>query len=776
MALLLAGWQCECGVTKPGDTVLVVGNDAALGYWNPSCAIALTTAADSWPMWKSAKAVKVKGDGGMMEYKYIIRGSDGVVVWEPIAGNRVVPVERRGVACLLENIWGSSSANSISFVPWNRADSLLFNRTGAGAYDSPPPPNHSPPNNSPPAAMQHNSPPRPQGAVSPPHPCLNGDGHFYSDGRHVDFGGDAGGGSTPSSSSHPCTSSFAQGDCHFPTTDGHIDHRHLSNLPSSLSLSQHYNFRTGQYGPEECSPLSSSYSSCVSAADEAPHPHPRNAIQSNTRGSLRINRGAFILENSGSIAELYTVGDTVGRGTWGEVKTVTLKSTGVRRAAKKIPKCFVEDVERFRQEIRLMKSLDHPNIVRLFESFEDETDIYLVMEYCQGGELFDRLVDEGTFNERSAAHIMRQIVSAIAYCHSSLIAHRDLKPENFLFLNSSRRSPIKLIDFGLASRFAPGHPMHTRAGTPYYVSPEVLEGSYGPECDVWSAGVIMYILLCGYPPFNATSDRNILAKVKSGRFEFPETEWRLVSDNAKDLISRLLDRRTRTRWTAEQTLKHPWFQEGVEDEAWQPAPALTLDIVSKFRRFQGLSRLKKLALTVIAQHLDDQEIEGLKDSFTALDIHRDGVLTIDEIREGIRRSGKRLPNVADLEQLLQAIDTTGSGTIDYTEFIAACLHQTHYHGEEACRAAFRVFDINGKGRISGTELKQVFQMAGDNQEEDSASEFLEADLDGDGEIDFVDFCNLMKRVPSRTLIGANPDDTVNMMQKVSSRSNLQHFT
>ena len=162
-----------------------------------------------------------------------------------------------------------------------------------------------------------------------------------------------------------------------------------------------------------------------------------------------------------------------GRGTWGEVKLVIDKQTKARRAAKKIPKCYIEDVDRFRQEVDIMKSLDHPNIVRLFETFEDLTDFYLVMEYCSGGELFDRLIESGVLTESMACTIMKQILAAVAYCHMHRVAHRDLKPENFLFLTDQPNSPMKLIDFGLAARFKPGQPMRTRAGTPYYVSPQV---------------------------------------------------------------------------------------------------------------------------------------------------------------------------------------------------------------------------------------------------------------------------------------------------------------
>lgn len=562
---------------------------------------------------------------------------------------------------------------------------------------------------------------------------------------------------TPSSRSTESVSSQKSDVKSIPETGRSLDASSGSDS-SHLSVDAPKTSRPSTPYSELISPLPSPHSSAArtEAADEAGGGVVRASFK----------RSAFILANSGPISEYYIIDRTIGRGTWGEVKLVIDKQTKARRAAKKIPKCYIEDVERFRQEVDIMKSLDHPNIVRLYETFEDVTDFYLVMEYCSGGELFDRLIESGVLTESLACAIMKQILAAVAYCHMHRVAHRDLKPENFLFLTDQPNSPMKLIDFGLAARFKPGQAMRTRAGTPYYVSPQVLEGRYGPECDVWSAGVMMYILLCGYPPFNAPSDRGIMNKVRTGHYTFPDAEWGKVSLQAKDLISRLLDRHPRTRISAEQAIRHQWFNMHMPDSiANEP---LGIDILSKFRRFQSLSRLKKLALTVIAQHLDDSEIAGLKSVFTQLDTRGDGVLSIDEVREGISRTGVRLPSDMVLEEVLKEVDTGGTGSIDYTEFIAACLHQSHYIREEACRAAFRVLDINGDGHVSAEELKQVFHMAGD-LETDAAAELHEADADGDGMINFEEFCSLMRKVPSLALV---TEHTVSMMRKTCSRTNV----
>lgn len=217
-------------------------------------------------------------------------------------------------------------------------------------------------------------------------------------------------------------------------------------------------------------------------------------------------------------------------------------------------------------------------MIKLYEYFEDETNVYLVMEVCRGGELFERVIEQEYFSEQYAAFTFKQVLDAINYCHKQGVCHRDLKPENFIFESKDSASDIKVIDFGLSkicdgpsSRHRP-YPfdelfiakgilqrMKTKAGTPYYISPEVLTGSYDISCDMWSAGCILYILLCGYPPFYGEDDQEILRAVIRGQFEFEGDEWLEVSEEAKDLISRLICK-PESRLNAEEALKHKWIR------------------------------------------------------------------------------------------------------------------------------------------------------------------------------------------------------------------------
>jgi calcium-dependent protein kinase len=454
--------------------------------------------------------------------------------------------------------------------------------------------------------------------------------------------------------------------------------------------------------------------------------------------------GKIKVDNPGKVTDFYDLEKKkLGEGSYGAVTIGKNKSTGVVRAVKAISTKETKNLARFQQEIDIMKTMDHPNICKLFESFQDNRNVYLVLELCTGGELFDRIIECGHFTEVQAAIVMQHMFRAIYYMHEMHVCHRDLKPENFLFTTKDpiETTTLKVIDFGLARHFTQGQLLTTKAGTPYYVAPQVLQGKYDQSADLWSLGVIMYVVLCGYPPFYGDNDGEVLTKVKLGNFSFNAQDWKNVSDDAKQLIRMLLKMNPRDRYTAEQALNHVWVKNKAPKANDVPLQA---NMVDKLRGFRSQNKIKKAALHVIANQMAEAQIKELRDIFMTLDQNGDGLLTVAEMREGLTKAMKEIP--PDLQDIMEGVDADGSGVIDYTEFLAATLDKKAYVQEDAVWQAFRVFDKNGDGKISKEELACVLKDTNVQCQfaKDMAEMMMEIDKNGDGEIDFDEFMAMMR--------------------------------
>lgn len=210
-----------------------------------------------------------------------------------------------------------------------------------------------------------------------------------------------------------------------------------------------------------------------------------------------------------------------------------------------------EDKELLRNELMNLKGMDHPNILKMYEWFETESHVYMVTELATGGELFDEIIARGKLTEADAQVLLKQVLTCINYCHTRGVMHRDLKPENILLEANKKMSDIKLIDFGFSVKFGPGKNFTKQVGTPYYIAPEILGGNYDNEADIWSIGVITYIVLSGLPPFNGFTNEEIIQKIKVGKFNFiPIKNWTHISEAAKDFITGLLTKNAKNRPTA----------------------------------------------------------------------------------------------------------------------------------------------------------------------------------------------------------------------------------
>eukprot|EP01026_Neomeris_dumetosa_P061957 TRINITY_DN58543_c0_g1_i4.p1 TRINITY_DN58543_c0_g1~~TRINITY_DN58543_c0_g1_i4.p1 ORF type:complete len:378 (-),score=41.01 TRINITY_DN58543_c0_g1_i4:674-1807(-) len=319
----------------------------------------------------------------------------------------------------------------------------------------------------------------------------------------------------------------------------------------------------------------------------------------------------------------YQLGQVLGKGAFGIVRSAIELETGKKYACKSISKAKLvcqEDVADVQREVAVMNHVaGHRNIVSLKDSFEDQGHVHIVMEICEGGELFDSIVESGTCSEKKAAAVFRTMVEMIHHCHELGVMHRDLKPENFLLVQKqkSTRDPpeIKATDFGLSVFFHHGEKLSELVGSPYYVAPEVLKKSYGHEADMWSLGVILYILLSGLPPFWGDNEEQIFKMVMKGRLDFETDPWPRLSDAAKDCVRCLLTADVSRRATSAQILQHPWLvKEGVATDV-----SLDSVVLQRMKKFAAMNKVKKnraYGRRLMSEHGRDSRHEGI------IQIHR----------------------------------------------------------------------------------------------------------------------------------------------------------
>ncbi|KAK1363484.1 Calcium-dependent protein kinase 28 [Heracleum sosnowskyi] len=455
----------------------------------------------------------------------------------------------------------------------------------------------------------------------------------------------------------------------------------------------------------------------------------------------------------------YTVGKLLGHGQFGYTYSATDNTTGNLVAVKKIDKnkmvqpIAVEDVKR---EVKILQALSgHENVVQFYNAFEDENFVYIAMELCEGGELLDRILSkkDSRYSEKDAAQVVRQMLRVAAECHLNGMVHRDMKPENFLFKSSKEDSPLKATDFGLSDFIKPGKKFKDIVGSAYYVAPEVLKRKSGPESDVWSIGVITYILLCGRRPFWDKTEEGIFREVLRNKPDFQRKPWPTISNSATDFVKKLLVKDPRTRLTAAQALSHPWVREGGE------ASEIPLDISVLFnmRQFVTYSRMKQFALRALASTLDEEELANLRDQFHAIDIDKSGTISLEEMRQALAQDRPWKVKDKCVSAILKAMDGNTDGLIDFPEFVAATLrvHQLEEHDtkkwQQLSQAAFEKFDVDKDGYITPQELRMHTGSKG------SIEQLLkDGDIDKDGKISLNEFRRLLRTASANTAAEVNP--------------------
>ncbi|KAL8140165.1 hypothetical protein V2J09_006186 [Rumex salicifolius] len=486
-------------------------------------------------------------------------------------------------------------------------------------------------------------------------------------------------------------------------------------------------------------------SDSVPKPDQTPQTtNPPSNKSSAANASKPNHMGPVLGRPMEDVKSSYSFGKELGRGQFGITHLVTSKQMSEQFACKTIAKRKLvnkEDIEDVRREVQIMHHLaGQPNIVELKGAYEDKHNVNLVMELCAGGELFDRIIAKGHYTERAAASLLRTIVQIVHTCHSMGVIHRDLKPENFLLLNKDENAPLKATDFGLSVFYKSGEQFKDIVGSAYYIAPEVLKRKYGPEVDIWSVGVMLYILLCGVPPFWAETEHGIFNAILQAQLDFTTDPWPSISPQAKDLVKKMLNSDPKERFTAYQVLNHPWIKEDGE------APDTPLDngVLNRLTQFRAMNKFKKLALRVVAGCLSEEEIMGLKQMFKNMDSDNSGTITLEELKQGLQQQGTKLSET-EVKQLLEAADADGNGTIDYEEFITATMQMNRMDREEHLYTAFQYFDKDNSGYITIEEMDQALHDYGMHDGRDIKEIISEIDSDHDGRINYDEFVVMMRK-------------------------------
>ena len=437
----------------------------------------------------------------------------------------------------------------------------------------------------------------------------------------------------------------------------------------------------------------------------------------------------------------------------GTMQDETPVAAGALFAIKTIVKAKVSNPAMLEEEVNIMRRVKHQNIIRMYEAYEDAHKLHLVMECCSGGELFDSIIARGHYSEADARALFRKLIDAVAYMHGQGIVHRDLKPENFLLSSQGDDAELKVIDFGLSKLGGGGADgtgtdthMSTRVGTPYYMAPEILNGMpYDESCDIWSLGVILYILLCGYPPFFGDSDAQIFSMVRRGAVDFSGEEWRAVSGEAKDLITTMLNMRQGERPSAAELLEDKWLAQPAVAAAAAAAAAAGggggagVHLGAALRRLRGFvqqNQLQKRAMAIIATQLTADEIQGLRKQFDDIDVDSSGSLSVEELTAAMSANGFH----GVVQELFDSIDADGDETIDFPEFLSATMKRNTFLMEQRLLVAFNEFDIDGSGNLTMENLVDVM-----GSEQHAREVMRDVDTDKDGVISLEEFREMMRK-------------------------------
>ena len=413
-----------------------------------------------------------------------------------------------------------------------------------------------------------------------------------------------------------------------------------------------------------------------------------------------------------------------------------------------------EEEDEISNEIKVLRSLDHPNILKIFEFFSSKDSYTIVTEFCSGGDLFQEIIDKGPFKEKYCAFVLYQILSAINHCHANHIIHGDLKPENVLIVDKDKNEfpRIKICDFGTSQIFGKGKAQRKAFGSPYYLAPEIYDGNYNEKCDLWSCGIILYILLSARPPFGGEEDEEIIESVKLGRYDLESPPFNNLSLDCLDLLKKLLTIDPKQRISAQEALEHKWFKFHESKELFNTIKdeRTIKKLIHNLKSYKRNSFIQEFALSYLVHNFPQmKEVINANKLFNQLDTDGDGKINKNDLLKGLKTQNDSKTLEKDVDRIYRNIDMDKNGYIGNEEFVRAAVSKEKFIEDHILRFAFRYFDKNNSGEISRTELESVFKqgVADQTRIQEALEQIInEVDENKDGIIQYSEFVHIMKKM------------------------------